>query len=182
MNCPNATGTDDCTGSPAIGTLCTDGTIYVGTSPDGGGKMFTTRCDAGMSWNGSACAPILGVQPPFNWGTYGTATNTSSTVTGKANSATLASTYSDTLAAQFCEKLFANGHGDWYLPAKDELAKINTAKASGSVAGTLDVAGNYYWSSSEGNTYTAWNQRFSDGYQSSSSKSSARYVRCVRRD
>src|SRR5574337_562894 len=42
----------DCSGNP-IGTVCGDGTVYAGLSPDGNVAMFTTRCDVGQSWTGS---------------------------------------------------------------------------------------------------------------------------------
>jgi hypothetical protein len=62
-NVSNAGG--DCVGTtPPVGTVCADGTIYAGLSPDTGAKMFTTRCDYGQTWNGSACT---GTRLPQNW-------------------------------------------------------------------------------------------------------------------
>jgi hypothetical protein len=44
------TTTDGCAaGSPAVGTVCADGTVYAGLSPDGNVKMYTTPAEDGMS-------------------------------------------------------------------------------------------------------------------------------------
>ena len=41
--------------SPAIGSICSDGSQYAGLTPDGNVKMYIMRCNLGQSWNGSAC-------------------------------------------------------------------------------------------------------------------------------
>ncbi|MDD3288698.1 MAG: DUF1566 domain-containing protein [Alphaproteobacteria bacterium] len=190
------TTTDACAvASPAAGTVCADGSVYVGLSPDGNVKMYTTRCDQGMTWSGSACT---GTRSTYMWGTYGTLTNINSTTTGRANTTALVTNYS-TLndgyttgvpAASTCENLTVHGKSDWYLPAKDELHLIWTSAGSSSAGVTstysssFDVSGTYsYWSSSEyaGNPYGAWIERFSDGNQYAGYKNNSRLVRCVRR-
>lgn len=176
-------GVDCANTTPSIGALCSDGTMYVGTSPDGGGKMFTTRCDYGMTWNGSACVGMYGVRPALFWGTYGITTGLTDTTTGRANTAWLVANDTNAMAAKYCNALVENGYTDWYLPAKDELAKIYAAKNIGGskVAGTVDITGNYYWSSTEYSSGNAWLQRFSDGIQASTNKNNGFLVRCVRR-
>ncbi|MCG8322101.1 MAG: DUF1566 domain-containing protein, partial [Cytophagales bacterium] len=66
-----------------------------------------------------------------------------------------------------------------YLPAQDELNLFWNGGAP--VAGVLTGAGNWYWSSTEYTTGLAWSQRFSDGFQASSTKDNSHPVRCVRR-
>jgi hypothetical protein len=176
----SASGPDPCAdASPAIGTICNDGSLYVGKSPDGNVKMYATRCDAGMSWNGSEC---VGMRMFWPWGTYGLTTNQTSTVTGKTNSAWLAANDIEAWAARYCENLAAYGKSDWFLPAKDELNKIGVSRAVANISSTLDRTGRWYWSSSELNGNNASGGRFSDGSGTSGGKNGAYYVRCVRRD
>ena len=67
-------------------------------------------------------------------------------------------------------------YDDWYLPSKDELNKLIISKDL--VGGFIP---NFYWSSSELTSDTAWSQLFSDGSQQSSSKiDSFLSVRAVR--
>ena len=172
----------DCTGSPSIGTVCADGTLYAGLSPDGNNKMFTTRCDLGQTWDGTNCT---GSRTSLQWnnGTGNwTTTGYSSNATGKSNSAGIAALVdagSPHMAAQTCESLNLNGKTDWYLPALQELNVLYTSKA---VIRNFDTSGAVYWSSTESNNNTlASNERFSDGYQASYSKLNAYLVRCVRR-
>ena len=65
--------------------------------------------------------------------------------------------------------------GDWYLPSKFELNLLYSQKTA---VGGFD--NNYYWSSSEFNPYTAWDQDFSDGVQYAADKFGAFPVRAVR--
>lgn len=84
-------------------------------------------------------------------------------------------------AARYCDKLSYGGYTDWYLPNRYELNLFNINKA---VIPGLDVAGLWYWSSTEFSNTGAWDQRFSDGYQLSNgmNKSFAtKSFRCVRR-
>jgi hypothetical protein len=171
----------DCTGSPSIGTVCADGTLYAGLSPDGNIKMFTTRCDAGQTWDGSNCT---GSRTAMSWNN-GTSnwitTGFTSAVTGKSNSSSLnglsdaASPYA---GAAYCESLNINGKTDWYLPA---LSEVNVLYSNKAVIRNFDTSGTYYWSATEASNDVAWVERFSDGYQGGTSKSSAYLVRCVRR-
>src|SRR5690606_31196490 len=122
----NATPTGDCSGSPAPGTVCPDGTLYAGQTPDGNVKMYVTRCDAGMSWNGITCTGTRS-SLPWNDGTNGdwVSVGVYSHVTGEANTTTLAATdagataggFQDHVAAVYCDGLSQDGYTDWYLPA-----------------------------------------------------------------
>lgn len=120
------TTTGDCSApSPPQGTLCADGTIYVGLTPDGGTKMYTTPCSQGLYWNGVTCA---GSAYSVAWSNGATiATGINSPTTGEANTTALAALsnadapYS---AAQICQNLVFGGHSDWYLPSANEATVI----------------------------------------------------------
>jgi hypothetical protein len=50
------TAADTCAGyDSAPGTVCPNGEIYAGVSPDTNAKMYTTPCDAGYYWSSGAC-------------------------------------------------------------------------------------------------------------------------------
>jgi len=174
------TTSDVCSGTPSIGTVCSDGTVYAGLSPDGNVKMYTTRCDVGQTWDGSACT---GTRTTKKW-SYGVtiATGYTNGSTGESNSSGLyalnANADGPYEAATFCQDLVINGQSDWYLPSSGELSVLYTSKAA---IGNFDTSGIYYWSSSETNTSSAWIQRFSDGNQAGNNKPNSNYVRCARR-
>ncbi|MBK7962675.1 MAG: DUF1566 domain-containing protein [Bdellovibrionales bacterium] len=172
----------DCTGSPSPGTVCADGTIYAGLSPDAGGvKMFTTRCDFGQTWDGSNCT---GVRSLLSWnnGVYAAITTSfASSFTGKINSAGLAALVGGPapyIAALNCENLNVNGNTDWYLPASGELQVLS---ANRTVIRNFDVSGVRYWSSTESTSPTAAAVIISTGSTPIIVKETSVYVRCVRR-
>ena len=70
-----------------------------------------------------------------------------------------------------------NGTGDWWLPSKDELQKMQENLNNKGVGG---FAAGAYWSSSESYASGAWYQNFDSGLQSGGSKNGASYVRPVR--
>ncbi len=114
------------------------------------------------------------------WGCYGTLIGGTGTAigTGASNTAKIISGCSQaSIAARLCDELVLGGYNDWYLPSKEELNKLYLNRAA--IGG---FASAYYWSSSESNSYNAWNQYFYDGNQSNtySNKSNAYRVRAVR--
>ncbi|NDE40390.1 MAG: DUF1566 domain-containing protein [Betaproteobacteria bacterium] len=68
-----------------------------------------------------------------------------------------------------------NGLSDWFLPSLDEL---NALYLEREIVGGF--WGGYYWSSTEGFSYLAWNQFFPYGDQNDHSKYIAYYVRPIR--
>jgi len=180
----SATTTGSCAGLPStpppIGTVCADGTVYAGTDPDTLAPMYTTPCDLGMTWNGSACTGTRTLLAWNNGTGNWTVTGIGNFITGKANTASLtasADVGSPYSAAIACYSLNANSYSTgWFLPAKDEL---NTLYVNLSVIGGFGT-GNY-WSSSESANSNAWYQSFSSGSQGSSGKNTGYVVRCVRR-
>ena len=76
-----------------------------------------------------------------------------------------------TITKENCAALACNSYstattkaGDWFLPSKDELNLLyqNLGKR---VLLSNTTNDNWYWSSSQDNNLTAWDQRFSDGVQ-----------------
>ncbi|MES2854484.1 MAG: DUF1566 domain-containing protein, partial [Bdellovibrionota bacterium] len=175
-----AATTGDCASSPTPGTVCADGTVYVGLSPDGSVPMFTQRCDYGMSWNGSACTGSRIFISWNNGGSNNIATTYTNQTTGEANTSAivlLANADAPHVAAAYCDGLSENTYGDWYLPSRNELILIyNSYTAIGNF-----VTSNNYWSSSETTSAQAYGMRFSDGAGTSAGKSVNNLVRCVRR-
>ena len=78
-------------------------------------------------------------------------------------------------AAQLCANYQGGGYGDWYLPSKYELNLLYAQKIA--VGG---FASAYYWSSTEYNNGSAWNQLFDNGYQYLYNKNYTYYVRAIR--
>ena len=71
-----------------------------------------------------------------------------------------------------CEWAASLGNG-WRLPTIGELRIAHEQKVGG-------FASDYYWSSSEYNSYNAWYQSFLNGYQYYTSKNSYKRVRACR--
>ena len=176
-----AATTGDCASSPSIGTVCTDGSVYAGLSPDTNVAMYAQRCDQGQTWNGTTCT---GTRSNITWNN-GTSTwifeGYNNNTTGRANTtalAALADGASPHAAAQTCENLNEDGHTDWYLPS---LSELNVLYQNNGYIGYFNTTGTYYWSSTEYNISTAWIERFSDGSQNTNFKYTTYLVRCVRR-
>jgi hypothetical protein len=172
----------DCTGSPTIGTICADGTIYAGMSPDGNIKMFTTRCDVGQTWDGSNCTGVRSTMPWNNGTNNPTTTGFSGDVAGEANTLGLVSLVdlgSPYASAVYCENLDINGKTDWYLPSNSELTTLCSNKSQ---IRNFDTSGSYYWSSTEYNDIGSKAAKFSDCSVSGlQTKRFGRWIRCVRK-
>jgi len=176
------TATNGC-GVTAPGAICPDGTVVAGITADGNVLMYTTPCDAGMTWD-SGTSTCTGTRLSKSWNNGSanwTVTGYTSPVTGLLNTGglvTLTDAGGPYEAALYCANLDAYGHDDWYLPAKDELATFYVHRIA---IGGFDGGGTYYWSASEYNLNLAWTLRFSDGSQNYLNKNYARLVRCARR-
>lgn len=111
------------------------------------------------------------------WGCMGNSiTGASSTNNGAENTIFI---YSDCatrpIAASVCSELNHNGYTDWFLPAKSQLNLLYEQRS------VIDgITENYYWSSTEADANTAWNQHFFNGAQLSSNKENGDNVRCIR--
>lgn len=158
-----------------IGSICADGSIFAGNSPDGNIPMYTTPEDAGQFFwnNGNANGYVL--------------TSTSDQYTGEANTSTLDGLDSDSntagvqphQAAQYCADLNAHGHTDWYLPAFQELAVMYDNKTN-----IGNFGAGVYWASTErlfDSTMAYWILFFDGQGFSDEDKERSNFVRCVRK-
>lgn len=186
--------TDLCAGSPNPGDVCADGTVYAGLTPDGNVAMYTTRCDAGQTWDGSSCINARQTMPWNNgqadWvdapiaecGSFA-----SCGVSGKTNTPLLATSDSDSNdpgtqphdAAKYCDDLVLHGQSDWYLPSIAELVLIHGNKVS---IGQFDTTVSSFYASSSENapTSNAWSQNFNNGTYGALPKDIDFFVRCAR--
>lgn len=95
--------------------------------------------------------------------------------TGQTNTTTIVNIQgTGSYAAQLCNDLTVGVYDDWFLPSKDELDKLYINKAV--IGGFAD----YYWSSTEFNTYDAWLHDFSFDFQVNDDKYLPYSVRAVR--
>ena len=88
-------------------------------------------------------------------------------------------------AAELCLDLSLGGYSDWYLPSKYELNLMYRNIGQGNALGLGNVGGfalNSYWSSTEYDLNSAWDQNFFNGVQSFSFNKllDYNYVRAVR--
>ncbi len=170
-------GEDACDGNPAVGTVCADGSVYAGLSPDQSRKMYAQRCDIDQYWD-TVSNSCQGAGSTMAYSSAFSETYANNTVSGRENTIQIAlRTDYDYPAAQACYESSAHDKSDWYLPATDELAVLNNKK---------DDIGNFaegeYWSSTQNfNWVFACMWDFSD--ESSTcwvDKRAAFNVRCVR--
>ena len=80
-------------------------------------------------------------------------------------------------AAGVADEYVANGKSDWWLPSRNELAKM---QENLNEKGDGGFASGAYWSSSEHTDSPAWYQAFDYGEMSTTSKAAPAHVRPVR--
>ena len=140
-----------------------------------GNGLIVTETDQGMA----------------QWGCDGNKINGTTDADGKANTDTIVNYhnaigyYGDpqqcnfandgTVAAKVCQDLDLNNYSDWFLPSKDAIAELYSARAS---VGTFQS--DYYWSSTENTNNWAYAQDFDEGYLDPMNKSESVYLRCTR--
>lgn len=152
-----------CSGpNPTAGTVCDDGTAYLGT----------------MSFSDSIyryfSAPATDVQ--YTWGPV----NTSSLLIseeGAVNGGYADSNYS---AANFCKSLGSLSYNDWFLPSPSEFVVFHNQLDDLEAPFTM-VPGEY-WTSKQEDNYDAFIYQTASGSTTSSAvKSESKKVRCLRR-
>ncbi len=89
-----------------------------------------------------------------------------------------------TEAAGLCETFMQGEFSDWYLPASDELKKLQEAtveinKALAALPGS-EALGGFYWSSTEKMNGSAWGIDFGSGTATASNKMRNANVRAIR--
>ena len=129
----------------------------------------------------------------LEWGGYGEETTARSLIDGLANSDAINDDQHP--AAKFCRSLRIGGFDDWHLPALDQMSVLRanltpeddhvpvqtTAEAfklGGPEAFDID---DWYWTSTEWGSGSAWLQTFYDGLQGSYGKGNRNRVRAVRK-
>lgn len=110
----------------------------------------------------------------IKWGPYNIDVGVASHTDGRANTTALALLGDEYQAATWATNLEIEGHRDFYLPARRELALAEVNLADHFVKG-------WYWSSTQYSADYAWSQYFGDGYQSSAHKGNPGRARAVRR-
>jgi Protein of unknown function (DUF1566) len=136
--------TEDCT----VGESCWgQNNIYIGTL--NGHQYFTTPggcTDSATPTCAGGNDVVLKVWAN-NSGTtaYNVTTGATNFSEGQAQSNMLATAYTDTDAAQYCENMNYAGHSDWYLPAKKELELLQRV---GMLTDVI-MSSTSYWSSTE---------------------------------
>lgn len=202
---------DTCTGTPAIGTSCSGGAIYAGQFDGGkymitpgnctdsstpscaGTTDSTQKTYRGSSGTNTDIATIANIAAGATASSYLERGNVLTPIL------TAHSSISSDSAADYCANMNYGGYSDWYLPSKSELAFIyckanvsshntsnpledaNCVAYGGKTSDLTGFAAGYYWSSTEASNTNANRWQFTDGAYQSTAKSTASYVRCVRR-
>ena len=163
-------------------------TLFVGDSYGGGIVAYIlqsgdTGYDANFQHGLIAAAADQNAGAAIVWwnGSYTTTGATGTALgTGMANTNAIITSPGNTgsYAAKICRDYGDGVYTDWYLPSKDELAKLYAMK----VLGFGGFASAYYWSSTEYDAYaiTSWCRDFNNGNQYYALKDYTYYVRAVR--
>jgi hypothetical protein len=144
----------------ATGFMCSTACKYLEAAPTSGTGALT---DAFYRWSGNINTLI---------GTTGTEIGTgyknTLAIVAQSNTSDRAATVSRGYSGP-------NSLRDWFLPSKDELNELYLQKT---IVGGFQQ--NYYWSSSESNTTSSFDQNFTGGSQGTTVKDGEDYVRPIR--
>lgn len=186
-------------GSPWSNSNSATTLVYdIGDTGPAGGLIFYDDEDDGT--DDIAGARYLEAAPDSTewndkvWGGFGTDINGDNTTVapeldgigaGASNTAAIVAEFGSTepyegksdYAAKLADDLVHNGYSDWFLPSMDELDLMHLNLHQQGLGG---FAADYYWSSSEGDSYFARGQHFGSGNQVSDGKLLTYRVRAVR--
>lgn len=172
------------------GTVCPDGSVYVGCAAPHYDPLFTTRCDAGQTYSGS-CSGTRSTLPWNDGNATGTVATSAGYTNGKTNTINLSTGGTDQdsnsntggvqphQAAQYCADLTIHGRDDWYLPAMSEMDVLYANNVA-----IANFISNQFWSSSDSSAGTnqAYYLDFSTGYVTDTFKNGSKYIRCIRKN
>ena len=184
----NAAGGDITDPPPQIGDYRDGGIVFYIASPpvdlDGDGDLDTGLVCAIQDYT-NAIAWIIGgsTQTTANGGTSASIGHGQTNTTAMMNQVGYIGG-----AAKACNdySITVNGitYSDWFLPSKDELNQMyqnrETINTTASANGGSNFSINYFWSSTEGEGSTAWDQGFNVGNQGDIDKYYVSWVRAVR--
>ena len=140
-----------------------------------------------LDGNGGGLIAAPTDQSVETWGCYGTlisGADSTAIGTGAQNTIDIEAgcTWSG-IAADICANLTLSGYSDWFLPSKDELNTMYLNIGQGNALGLGNIGGfdsSYYWSSTEFDNDTAWEQDLGSGFQDFNDKDDYGSVRAVR--
>ena len=168
--------------------------LAIGDTHQGGIVFWLDGNGAGLiaaPTDQSSVSSVSSVSGP-EWGCYGTTiTGADGMAIGTGNQNTIDIVNANcspflignSIAANICDTLTLGGYSDWFLPSKAELNEmyLNIGQGNTGTAGNIGGFANYYyWSSTEGDVYKAWDQYFINGSQINSHKNNIGNVRAVR--
>jgi hypothetical protein len=144
-------------------------TYKIGDTGPAGGIVFYDKFNSAGGWRYLEAAPISTEWPTVQWSSeeFNVSGTRSEIGTGKKNTESIV-TYADqneksAHAATVCDTLVSGGYDDWFMPSLDELDLMYKNLKQKGLSGFKD---DQYWSSSQNDTNSAWNQSFSNGSQS----------------
>lgn len=145
----------------------------IGDRGPAGGWIFYDKGNSFDGWRYLEAAPWDQSSSCY-WGSYGILISDNDRVIGSGSLNTQRIVTEDSFinkAADYSDVLsLTNGgtiYNDWFLPSRDELNEMYTNIRA---IGGFDLSGGSYWSSTQGNSYLAYRQRFSDGFQNTNQK------------
>jgi hypothetical protein len=164
---------------PGIGTICTNGSVFVGFSPDTGAKTYVTECNLGRTLSGGACT---GGATTLRWSGATILTGVTDQVRGETSTTNLVglsnadSPYS---ASSSCDTLNQHGQTDWYLPSMIEAYLLFGSCDVTPDAGCSNT--DRIWTSTESDASYAY-YFYTAGGLSTTPKTGLNRMRCFRKD
>lgn len=159
-------------------TMKSEDSYKIGDTGPGGGKVFYDKGRYSGAWRYLEATPVKmntkwqWVRPCF---TAAKISGTRTAIgTGKKNTKLILAIDAEAPAAKACTDYRGGGKSDWFLPSKDELNELYKTRER--IGITPDTFNNFhlsddfqssdsFWSSSQGDSHSAWAQFFSDGSQ-----------------
>jgi hypothetical protein len=155
----------------------------IGDTGPAGGLIFYDKGNNSGGWRYLEASPL---EAEFQaiWSVHSTRVeNTQGLIgSGKRNTQLIVETFRQTsgewdTAAQKVDDLVFNGFDDWFLPSQAELDQMYGNLKRKNLG---DFKNDWYWTSTEDNSSSAYRQDFKDGQMSWAYKNSRRYIRPIR--